>query len=560
MRSSRATRGSPPPSAPSGEADPHHARRAHHLLRKSRLMRTPVSWIREYADLPADLATGRPRPPADRARPQARGARAARRRDHRPARGRPGADDGARAAEERQDHQLVHRRRRRRQRHRGTAGHRLRRAQLRCRRPGGRGAAGRRAAGRLRDLRPQDLRPRLGRDDLLRRRAGAGRRPRRHHRAPRRRGEPGQDARPVLGLDEEVIEFEINPDRAYALSLRGIAREAATAYAVTFTDPCARPVPAAERCRLPGTGRRQHRLPGVRGPDGHGLRPDRAVPDWLATRIRLAGMRPISLAVDVTNYVMLETGRPIHGYDGDRLQGPLVVRRASAGERLRTLDGTDRELSPEDLVVCDDSGVIGLGGVMGGEATEISDATTTVVVEAAHWDAVSMFRTGKRHRLTSEAGKRNERGVDPTICEAAADRVVELLTTYGGGTAAPGVTVVGTPPTQTRHLAARRSAGPGGRAAHRRRAGAGRAGRGRRDGRRRRRPVRHASALAARPERPLRPGRGGRPDRRLRPGAVGAPDRARRARAHPRAAAAAPDRSHPGLAGLHRGRQHAVRR
>ena len=123
-----------------------------------------------------------------------------------------------------------------------------------------------------------------------------------------------------------------------------------------------------------------------------------------------------------------------------------MVRRATPGERLTTLDGVDRELSTEDLVVCDDSGAIGLGGVMGGATTEMSGDTTTVVIEAAHWDPVSMFRTGKRHRLTSEAGKRNERGVDPTICEVAADRVAELLTTYGGGAVSPGVTVVGTPP------------------------------------------------------------------------------------------------------------------
>ena len=178
-----------------------------------------------------------------------------------------------------------------------------------------------------------------------------------------------------------------------------------------------------------------------------GFDPSAPTPDWLATRVRLAGMRPISLAVDVTNYVMLELGRPIHGYDGDRLRGPLVVRRAREGERLTTLDGADRALSTEDLVVTDDSGVIGLGGVMGGAATEMSRATTTVVIEAAHWEPVAMFRTGKRHRLTSEAGKRNERGVDPEVTQAAADRVVELLTTYGGGTVAPGVTVVGTPPT-----------------------------------------------------------------------------------------------------------------
>ena len=133
-------------------------------------------------------------------------------------------------------------------------------------------------------------------------------------------------------------------------------------------------------------------------------------------------MRPISLAVDVTNYVMLETGRPIHGYDADKVQGAIGVRRAREGERLTTLDGTERALSVEDLVVTDDSGIIGLGGVMGGEDTEMSATTTRVLVEAAHWDATSMFRTGRRHKITSEAGKRNERGVDPTICEAAADR------------------------------------------------------------------------------------------------------------------------------------------
>ena len=259
-------------------------------------------------------------------------------------------------------------------------------------------------------------------------------------------GQPGDDARPVLGLQEEVIEFEINPDRAYALSLRGVAREAAMGFDTAFTDPALREVPAANADGYPVRVEDPGGCPVFVARTVTGFDPTAPTPDWLATRVRLAGMRPISLAVDVTNYVMLELGRPIHGYDGDRLQGPLVVRRAREGERLTTLDGADRALSTEDLVVTDDSGVIGLGGVMGGEATEMSDATTTVVIEAAHWDPVAMFRTGKRHRLTSEAGKRNERGVDPTICEAAADRVAELLTTYGGGTVAPGVTVVGTPP------------------------------------------------------------------------------------------------------------------
>ena len=259
-------------------------------------------------------------------------------------------------------------------------------------------------------------------------------------------GEPGEDARPVLGLDQEVIEFEINPDRAYALSLRGVAREAALGFGAPYADPAAREVPEPNGDGYPVV---------VDDPVGcsvfvarkvTGLDPAATTPDWMAQRLTLSGMRPISLAVDITNYVMLELGRPIHGYDADRLQGPIRVRRATEGERLTTLDGTDRALSPEDLVVTDDSGIIGLGGVMGGQTTEMSETTTSVLVEAAHWDAVSMFRTGKRHRLTSEAGKRNERGVDPDITQAAADRVVELLVRYAGGTADPGVTVVGSSP------------------------------------------------------------------------------------------------------------------
>ena len=249
----------------------------------------------------------------------------------------------------------------------------------------------------------------------------------------------------MLGLDDVVIEFEINPDRAYALSLRGIAREAALAYDARFLDPVERDVPPADDRGYPVVVDDAEGCPVFVARTVVGFDPAAPTPDWLARRIQQAGMRPISLAVDVTNYVMLETGRPIHGYDADKVQGAIRVRRAREGERLTTLDGTDRALAPDDLVVTDDSGIIGLGGVMGGEDTEMSETTTHVLVEAAHWDAVAMFRTGRRHRITSEAGKRNERGVDPTICEAAADRVVELLTTYGGGSVEPGVTVVGRP-------------------------------------------------------------------------------------------------------------------
>ncbi|MFC6286476.1 phenylalanine--tRNA ligase subunit beta [Nocardioides sp. GCM10027113] len=261
-------------------------------------------------------------------------------------------------------------------------------------------------------------------------------------------GEPGEDAFDLLGLREEVIEFEINPDRAYALSLRGVAREAALAFDAPYRDPAERQVPPADDAGYPVVVDDPVGCPVFVARTVSGLDPEATTPDWMVQRLQQAGMRPISLAVDVTNYVMLEMGRPIHGYDLDKLQGTIRVRRAEAGEQLTTLDGTRRDLSPEDLVVTDDSGIIGLGGVMGGETTEMSATTTRVLVESAHWDAVSMFRTGKRHRISSEAGKRNERGVDPTICEAAADRVVELLVAHGGATAEPGVTVVGTPPTR----------------------------------------------------------------------------------------------------------------
>ncbi|MET0999620.1 MAG: phenylalanine--tRNA ligase subunit beta, partial [Marmoricola sp.] len=259
-------------------------------------------------------------------------------------------------------------------------------------------------------------------------------------------GEPGEDVFELLHLRDEVIEFEINPDRAYALSLRGVAREAALAYGVAFHDPADREVPAADAAGHPVVIDDPEGCPVFVARTVTGVDPAAPTPSWMARRLLLLGQRPISLAVDVTNYVMFELGRPIHGYDADKLAGPIRVRRAAPGEHLTTLDGNDRALSPEDLVVTDDSGIIGLGGVMGGETTEMSATTTHVLIEAAHWDARSMFRTGRRHKLTSEAGKRNERGVDPTICEAAAQRVAELLAEYGGGTIEPGVTVVGQAP------------------------------------------------------------------------------------------------------------------
>ncbi len=258
-------------------------------------------------------------------------------------------------------------------------------------------------------------------------------------------GAPGDDAADVLHLRDDVIEFEINPDRAYALSVRGVAREAATTYGVEFRDP-ATTLPAAK----PGDGY-PLKVEDAEACDQfvalelEGFDATAPSPRWLARRVQLAGMRPISLAVDVTNYVMLELGQPIHGYDKTSLQGPIVVRRARAGEKLTTLDGVGRTLDPEDLLITDDRGPIGLAGVMGGADTEMSSTTTSVVIEAAHFDPVVVARSARRHKLPSEASKRFERGIDATISRVAARRVAELLVEFGGGQIASTATVVGSP-------------------------------------------------------------------------------------------------------------------
>ncbi len=259
-------------------------------------------------------------------------------------------------------------------------------------------------------------------------------------------GQPGDDAFDVLGMDDPVIEFEINPDRAYALSLRGIAREAALGFGLPFTDPALRETPAADDGGFPVVVDDPEACPVFVARTVSGFDPAAQTPAWMATRLEQAGMRPISLGVDISNYVMLELGQPNHCYDRAGLTGALTVRRARAGETITTLDGVKRPLTEADLLITDDNGPIGIAGVMGGETSELSDTTTDIVIEAAHFDPVTVFRAGKRHRLHSEASKRFERGGDPLLPEVVAGRVVELLVELGGATADPGATVVGTPP------------------------------------------------------------------------------------------------------------------
>jgi len=259
-------------------------------------------------------------------------------------------------------------------------------------------------------------------------------------------GKPGEDAHELLRLKDDVLDIAVTPDRGYALSMRGVAREVATAYGVAFREPA---VAAATR----GEGW-PVRLDDLSGCDRFvaltvtGFDPTARSPRWLQRRVQLGGMRPIALAVDATNYVMLELGQPIHAYDRARLAGTIVVRRAAAGEKLTTLDDQVRDLDPDDLLITDDSGPIGLAGVMGGASTEISASTTDIVIEAAHFDAASIGRSARRHKLGSEASRRFERGVDPQLPPVAALRVAQLLSELGGGSIEATATDVGAVPRQ----------------------------------------------------------------------------------------------------------------
>jgi phenylalanyl-tRNA synthetase beta chain len=256
---------------------------------------------------------------------------------------------------------------------------------------------------------------------------------------------PGTAAVPALNLRDEVLDVAVTPDRGYCLSMRGIARESAQALGVDFTDPVDRAMPTEIVDGYP-VELQSEACPLFVALTVTGIDPGRPTPRWLARRVQLAGMRSISLAVDITNYVMLETGQPIHAYDADLLDGPIVVRKAAEGEKLTTLDDVVRPLHADDLLITDASGPIGLAGVMGGATTELTLSTRNVVIESAHFDAMTIARSSRRHKLSSEASRRFERGVDPGASYAAAHRVAELLVEHGGGTLLDKETVRGAIP------------------------------------------------------------------------------------------------------------------
>ena len=240
----------------------------------------------------------------------------------------------------------------------------------------------------------------------------------------------GDDAIAGLMINDVIFDISVNPDRGYALSIRGIAREVAGALGLSFKDP----VDALRGLKFPDTG---VGVPAKIADDAtasvfylrtmSNFDPSATTPLWMRRRIEKMGMRSISLVVDVTNYVMLELGQPLHAFDKSKIKGGLTIKRAGKVQPFTTLDGQVRQLDPDDLMVCDDEQPLALAGTMGGAFSEISESTTEIALEAVRFDPICVAKNSRRHKLSSEASRRLERGVDPSLAEFASARFVQLL-------------------------------------------------------------------------------------------------------------------------------------
>jgi phenylalanyl-tRNA synthetase beta chain len=264
--------------------------------------------------------------------------------------------------------------------------------------------------------------------------------------------EVGRDLEAVLPLSDVVLDLTITPNRPDAMSVLGIARELGAYYELPVRQPDTHVeetgpdiivrVDVEDPVGCPRFVARQ--VSGVK------VAPS---PLPMQLRLRAAGVRPISNVVDVSNYVMIEMGHPIHTFDLERVsEGRLIIRRAREGEGLRTLDGIDRELVAEDIVVADPSGAVALAGVMGGESSEVSESTSQVLVEAANWDPASVLATAHRLGLRSEASARFERGVDPNLSGEAATRAASMVASLGGGQVHRGAVDVYPAPAEMRRI------------------------------------------------------------------------------------------------------------
>jgi phenylalanyl-tRNA synthetase beta chain len=241
----------------------------------------------------------------------------------------------------------------------------------------------------------------------------------------------GSDAISALEISDVIFDIAVNPDRGYALSIRGIAREIAGSMGFKFKDP----VDALRGLQFPDTGKGvSAKIADKETASVFYLRtlsdfdPVARVPIWMRRRIEKMGMRSISLVVDITNYVMLELGQPLHAFDKSKIAGGLIIKRAGKSQNFITLDGQERNLDPDDLMVCDDKQPLALAGTMGGQFSEITDSTTEIALEAVRFDPVCVAKNSRRHKLSSEASRRLERSVDPSLAEFASARFVQLLT------------------------------------------------------------------------------------------------------------------------------------
>ncbi|WP_329837291.1 phenylalanine--tRNA ligase subunit beta [Stenotrophomonas geniculata] len=247
----------------------------------------------------------------------------------------------------------------------------------------------------------------------------------------------GQSLVEYLGLPDASIEIKLTPNRADCFSLRGIAYDVAAATrseVLDFAADAIAPVGSRELSIQLDAGAE---APRYLGRVIEGVNAAAKTPLWMAERLRRSGVRPVSLLVDITQYVMLELGQPMHAYDLGTLQGSIAVRRSRAGESLKLLDGRDAALDDSFLVVTDADRAVGLAGLMGGFDTRVTDATTAVFLEAAHFAPAAIMGRGRKLGLHTDAGHRFERGVDPALPRTAIEYATRLVLDLAGGTPAP---------------------------------------------------------------------------------------------------------------------------
>ena len=250
----------------------------------------------------------------------------------------------------------------------------------------------------------------------------------------------GQSLRVYLDLDEALLEINVTPNRGDAMSVLGIAREVAALAGERLTGPRIEPVTARNLEQLAVQLEAANACPKFVGRIVRGVDNRAPTPIWMRERLRRAGVRSISPLVDVTNYVMLELGQPMHVYDMSRVQGDIHARLARAGEPLRLLDGRDVVLESDVLVIADGAGAVGMAGIMGGERTAVRADTVDVFLEAAFFAPEAVAGRARRYGLLTDASQRFERGVDPSLQERAMERATELIHAIAGGS--PGAVVV----------------------------------------------------------------------------------------------------------------------